>query len=113
MAVSLVGYEFLRQHLHLSAFACTRPARIGNVTKVTQRPDRLDVPAAVAPASQAPLAHLLFALKHEGINLQVLAQSLPQIAADPGRSDHRGLPEQPGQQIHPHGGLPVGAVHRP
>lgn len=82
MAVSLVGYEFLRQHLHLSAFACTRPARIGNVTKVTQRPDRLDVPAAVAPASQAPLTHLLFALKHEGINLQVLAQSLPQIPAD-------------------------------
>lgn len=28
-----------------------------------------------------PLAHILFALKHEGINLQILAQALPQVPA--------------------------------
>lgn len=81
MAGKLIGYEFLREHLDLSAFPCARPARISRVTKVLQRPDRLDVPASVAPASEAPLAHILFALKHEGINLQVLAQSLPKIPA--------------------------------
>lgn len=81
MAGKLLGYEFLREHLDLSAFPCARPARISSVTKVLQRPDGLDVPASVAPATQAPLEHILFALKHEGINLQVLAQSLPQIAA--------------------------------
>ncbi len=81
MAGNLVGYEFLREQLDLSAFPCARPARVSSVTKVTQRPDGLDVPAAVAPASDAPLAHILFALKYEGINLQMLAQSLPQIPA--------------------------------
>ena len=82
MLKRLLGYEFLREHLDLSAFPCARPARISSVTKVLQRPDGLDVPASVAPATQAPLEHILFALKHEGINLQVLAQSLPQIPAD-------------------------------
>lgn len=77
-----VGYEFLRELLKLSAFPCARPARIASVTKVIQSPDYLEVPASVAPASQIPLDHVLFALKHEGINLQVLAQSLPQIPAD-------------------------------
>ncbi len=80
MAGKLLGYEFLREHLGLSAFPCARPARIGSVTKVVQRPDGLDVPASVAPATQAVLEHILFALKHESVNLQVLAQSLPQIA---------------------------------
>ena len=43
------------------------------------RADALDVPAAVAPASQDVLEHVLFALKHEGVNLQVLAQCLPRL----------------------------------
>ena len=79
MSGSLVGYEFLRTHFNLSAFMCARPARIGSVTKVIARPDGLQVPAAVAPVSKDALEHVLFALKHEGINLQVLAQSLPLI----------------------------------
>lgn len=62
MAGKLLGYEFLRKHLDLSAFPCARPARISRVTKVLQRPDGLDVPVAVAPATQAPLEHILFAL---------------------------------------------------
>jgi len=81
MAGRLVGYEFLRSHLGLSAFPCERPARIADVTKIVQRPDSLEVPAAVAPRSEAPLEHILFALKHEGVNLQVLAQALPQVPA--------------------------------
>ena len=81
MAVALVGYEFLREQLHLSAFPCSRPARIAKVAKVVPSEDYLDVPATVAPSSEQALAHILFALKHEGINLQILAQSLPQVPA--------------------------------
>ena len=51
MAGKLPGYEFLREHLDLSAFPC---ARISSVTKVLERPDG---PASVAPAMQAPLEH--------------------------------------------------------
>jgi hypothetical protein len=43
--------------------------RINSVTNVLQRLDGLNVPAAVAPATQALLEHILLALKHEGINL--------------------------------------------
>ncbi|MGH8856824.1 MAG: Fic family protein, partial [Polaromonas sp.] len=60
MAGRLIGYEFLREHLNLSAFPCERPARIGSVTKVIQRQGGLQVPVAVAPASEAPLEHILF-----------------------------------------------------
>ena len=81
MAVATVGYEFLREKLHLRAFQCKRPARIAKVAKVVSGEDYLDVPVSVAPSSEQPLAHILFALKHESINLQILAQSLPQVPA--------------------------------
>jgi len=71
----MIGYEFLREQLSLSAFASARPARIANVAKVVQGDVFLEVPASVAPATKELLAHLLFALKHEGINLQILAQA--------------------------------------
>src|SRR5699024_6659080 len=41
----------------------------------------LAVPLNIAPAPDDLLGHLLFALKHEGINLAILAQALPQIPA--------------------------------
>lgn len=81
MAFHLIGYEFLREQLGLSAFPISLPARIANVSKVMRREDYLDVPASVAPISRDLLEHIIFALKHEGINLQVLAQSLPHIPA--------------------------------
>jgi Fic family protein len=77
----MIGYEFLREQLILSAFPCARPARIANVAKVVEGDVFLEVPASVAPATQELLEHLLFALKHEGINLQILAQALPQVPA--------------------------------
>lgn len=79
MANIVIGYEFLRDRLNLTAFPCARPARIASVTKVMQRVDGLDVPVSVAPDSQAPFDHILFALKHEGVNLQILSQALPHI----------------------------------
>ena len=77
-----VGYEYLRTHLALNAFPLRRPALVKPVTRVEQTPTFLAIPASVAPKAEAnPLDHVLFALKHEGVNLQVLAEALPRILA--------------------------------
>jgi hypothetical protein len=74
-----IGYEFLRETLGLLAFAPRRVARIAPVTRVRLMGDDLAIPARVAPNTDAPLAHLLFALKHEGTNLQILMEALKHI----------------------------------
>lgn len=76
-----VGYEFLRDSLGLSAFAPSRPAYVGPVTRVQAVGNTLAVPRHVAPDSTSPLPHVLFALKHEGTNLQILAEAMPKISA--------------------------------
>jgi len=76
---NLIGYEFLSDLLKTSAFPLARPARVSAVTKVTAMPDRLAVPASVAPTSNAPLDHLMFALKHEGLQLQAAILALKKI----------------------------------
>jgi hypothetical protein len=74
-----IGYEFLKDLLGTGAFALARPARVAAVTKVTELPDVLAVPASVAPQSSDPLEHLLFALKHEGLQLQAAMLALKHI----------------------------------
>lgn len=76
-----VGYAYLRDALKLKAFAPKRVAMIKPVTRVTLIGDCLAVPAAVAPAHGSTLEHILFALKHEGINLCILAQALESVGA--------------------------------
>ncbi len=76
-----VGYQHLCETLRLSAFLPDSPARIAPVSRVTRTAEALLVPAHVAPAPDQPLDQLLFALKHEGVNLQILAQALRQIPA--------------------------------
>jgi hypothetical protein len=76
-----VGYEFLRESLGLHAFSPSRPAYIGPVTRVQVAGTTLAVPRPVAPESNSPLPHVLFALKHEGTNLQILAEAMPRIPA--------------------------------
>ena len=80
--MAVIGYEFVRDSLGLSAFATPRPATIQPVTRIERRDGSLAVPSTVAPPTDDPLDHLLFALKHEGVNLQVLAQALPRISAE-------------------------------
>lgn len=75
------GYAWLQESLRLSSFPLRRPARVQPVTRIEQIGETLAVPANVAPAPDDLLGHLLFALKHEGINLAILAQALPQIPA--------------------------------
>jgi Fic/DOC family len=77
--MSTVGYELLRDALGLSGFPLRRPAEVRPVTRVMMTQGLLAVPAQMAPSPDDPLEHVLFALKHEGPNLQVLAQTLPQL----------------------------------
>lgn len=76
-----VGYSYLQEALGLSAFPLRCPAHIRPVTRLHQTADTLAVPPGIAPDDGDYLAHVLFALKHEGINLALLAQSLPMIPA--------------------------------
>ena len=55
----------------------TRFARLGAVTRVTEVPEGLLVPVQVANKTQTQLDYLLFVLKSEGVNVQVLAQAMP------------------------------------
>ena len=82
MADRIVGYEFLRESLNLPAFAPETTARAGGVTRKKTFGDSLvAVPVHVAPASDDPLEHLLFALKHEPLNLQIAILALQKIPA--------------------------------
>lgn len=66
----------------MHAFPLQRVARVRPVTRVERVGAEIAVPRTVAPDGNNPLDHVLFALKHEGTHLQVLAQALPLI--DPG-----------------------------
>ncbi len=76
-----VGYACLQDTLGLSAFPLRQPARVQPVTRLERIGETLAVPPGLAPAPDDLLGHVLFALKHEGINLTILAQALPHIPA--------------------------------
>jgi hypothetical protein len=76
-----VGYEFLWQSLRLSAFGPERPALVKPVTRVEPTDPFLAIPRHVAPGTDDPLEHVLFALKHEGTDLQILAEAARKIDA--------------------------------
>ncbi|MDE2121438.1 MAG: Fic family protein, partial [Betaproteobacteria bacterium] len=81
-AVGPVGYAWLVERLGLPPFVPTPAARVGPVQSLqTLDEGVMLVPARIAP-EQRVLAHVLFALKHEGVNLLVLACALPAVAAD-------------------------------
>ena len=75
-----IGYEYLRAQLELSAFPVAHPARIRPVSRILDSPEELQIPKLVAPKTDRPLDHLLFALRYEGIDLQILAEVLPKIS---------------------------------
>jgi hypothetical protein len=77
--MAFVGYEKLRQHFGLAAFDIERPAKVMPVTRIEQTPQGIWAPKSTAPATDDPLGHLLFALKHEGINLPIIVQVLSRI----------------------------------
>jgi hypothetical protein len=77
--VSAIGYAFLLTLPGITAFPPRQPAVVKPVTRIESTPTFLAVPRHVAPTSDNPLDHLLFALKHEGVNMQILAQTLKRI----------------------------------
>lgn len=80
--MTTVGYDFLRLHHGLSAFPIKSPATIAPVQRILETQGCLQIPGHVAPKTDNPLDHILFALKHEGINLQVLAEAMQWVSAD-------------------------------
>ncbi|WP_028312311.1 Fic family protein [Derxia gummosa] len=76
----VVGYEFLRTSLALPVPPIVRPARVQPVTRISPGADGcLAIPPRAAPTGAAPLDHVLFAIRHEGIDLLLLSQALKRI----------------------------------
>ena len=79
----MIGYEFLLSRIPLRMPALSRPAQVRPVTRIEQMPDLLAVPRHVAPADDTSiLEHLLFALKHETIQLPILHEALKLVPGD-------------------------------
>jgi hypothetical protein len=77
-----VGYAFLKEKLGLSAFDPSRPALIKPTTRLERNVDHLAVPARIAPKSDHPVEHLLFALKHEDIELALLMEAMRRVSGN-------------------------------
>ena len=76
-----VGYAWLQDRLALPELLGTPGARIGNVGAIQRLPEGVVlVPVRSAPAGRW-LDQILFALKHEGVNLHLLALALKQVQA--------------------------------
>lgn len=74
-----LGYAWLQDQFGLPDFLSTPPARLANVAAIQTLPEGVMlVPARMAPAGNV-LEHVLFALKHEGVNLYLLAHGLCQV----------------------------------
>jgi len=82
MLMKNVGYAHLREHLMLGVLPPRCPARVRPVTRLMRLEEELSVPPERVPADDDLLAHMLFALKHEGVDLAILAESLPHLPVD-------------------------------
>lgn len=72
----MIGYEFLLSKIAKPMMPLERPARIAPVTRIEPRADVLAIPQHVAPTETDILSHVLFALKHEEINIPILHEAL-------------------------------------
>lgn len=79
----MIGYEFLLSKLPLRMPPSGKPAQVRPVTRVEEMPELLAVPRHVAPPEGASLLeHILFALKHETLQLAVLHEALKLVTED-------------------------------
>ena len=82
LLVQHCGYAYLTEKFNLRCLSLTSTAQISTgVNKLVRLPGQLLVPPRMAPAPADVLGHLVFALKHEGGNLEMLAQVLPSVDA--------------------------------
>lgn len=78
-----IGYGFLKSALNLPLFEPNVTASLSSsVRKITHKDNQLWVPTRYRLPSDDYLSHVLFALKHEGINLQILSLALSYIRKD-------------------------------
>lgn len=83
MVQPVIGYEFLASRISLRLPPLARPAQVRPVTRIEVLSDLLAVPRHVAPADDASLLdHVLFALKHEDVQLALLHEALKQVGAE-------------------------------
>lgn len=73
------GYAHLIDQYSIPATKPEISIEVATVTRKEALGNTLLVPSKMAPAPEDLLGHVVFALKHEGMNLQVLAQVLPLI----------------------------------
>ncbi len=79
----MIGYAFLQSRIPLRMPPPLRPAQVRPVTRVEALSDLLAVPRRVAPAKGASiLEHVLFALKHESLQLATLHEALKLVPAE-------------------------------
>ncbi|QJQ99313.1 hypothetical protein [Halomonas sp. PGE1] len=52
------------------------------MTRLTRLEEELAVPPERAPADDDLLSHLLFALKHEGVDLAIVSETLPYLSVE-------------------------------
>lgn len=78
-----VGYAYLHAHLARGVLPPRCPARVQPVTRLMRLEEELAVPPERAPADDDLLSHLLFALKHEGVDLAILAETLLHLPVEP------------------------------
>jgi hypothetical protein len=76
-----IGYSQLRTRLALGTLPVTRPAVIRPVTRVQELDSEISIPTTLAPKGDDLIGHALFALKHEGTDLAILAAASPHFAA--------------------------------
>ena len=74
------GYAYLVKHTPVQAPMPSTVVEIRGVTRKEEAPGRIMVPAKTAPEDGDILGHIVFALRYESINLQVLSQALPMVA---------------------------------
>jgi hypothetical protein len=84
--MTMVGYAFVQQALNLMALPPQRPAVVKPTLRIEENLDHVAVPTAMLARmgleAGDPLAHLLFALKHEGVNLGILMEALSKISGN-------------------------------
>lgn len=77
------GYVYLMEKFNIRCLSLTSKAEISTgVNKLVRLSGQLLVPPRMVPAPEDVLGHLVFAMKHEGVNLELLTQVLPSVAAE-------------------------------
>ncbi len=78
-----IGYSFLKSKLQLAVFEPKVAAELSaSVTSLIRKDAILLVPSRYRLQPDDLVGHVLFALKHEGINLQILSEALRHISEE-------------------------------